>query len=668
MKKILLISLAFMIGLATMAQRPQIRNGVFVKDVKKAQIVTNEPASPNSISPVKTKFPGLKNAGNTNIVTVLDMGTSANVLGYSGGTRTMVWADNDLNTVINFHRMGPATATTPPSISGYLGMDIGVNMGATQADITPNVQCLAATLASSPYYYDASRYPSAAIYNPAGNKDLANAYLAYFAPNFANLVLSGFGGYSYGTVNMVNYADSSKHLRWYDSNPPTYIPDGFTISKSGVAHMLDGGTQVIDLTYIDSVVYGRGIWNTATTDYDYTFQTLAFPCVESYNATDTKIADSPDGNTMWMSVLTSLVGATPLVSTSFFPALRKSTDGGLTWSDPIAIQLDGPDGIATIKNTYSQYFINNFFADPIPTRDEIPYTTAFDHSLTVDKWGNPHIGVVIGVASSSTLWAITSGVDSCLNAYDIYSLDDGATWLAVHLGSLTTFRGTWATYTSDNRLYASRTPDGEKLFFTWNDTKIEGETNNQNPEVYARGFDLVNNKLTADDAGAAQPDNVTFLSDITTEAYWQCTAPTVFTANNKYTLPICTQWFVDAALDSKFKYIPDFWYVDADFTVSVDNPPFPVGIDQKNNDLASVSVYPNPVKDVAKVSLNLKQNANVSVGLTNLVGQQILSLNKGNMTTGLQQFSIDASSLSSGVYFLTVRVNGQKFTQKMIVE
>jgi len=664
MKKILLISLAFMIGLATIAQGPRVKDGVFVKNVKKAQIVTNEPATPSSIAPVKTKFSGLKNAGNTNIVTILDMGTSANVLGYSGGTRTMVWADNDLNTVINFHRMGPGA--TPPSFSGYLGMDIGVNMGATQADITPNVQCLAATLAASPYYYDASRYPSAAIYNPAGNKDLANAYLAYFAPNFANLELSGFGGYSYGTVNMVNYADSSKHLRWYDSNPPTYIPDGFTVSSAGVAYMLDGGTQVIDLSYIDSIVYGRGVWNAATTDFDYTLQTIPMPCVASYTATDNKIAAAPDGNTMWLSSLTNLPEASPLLDSSFAPVLRKSTDGGLTWGPNIPIQLDGPNGIATIKNTFSQYFINNFFAEPIPTRDEIPYTTAFDHSLTVDKWGNPHIGVVVGVAPGG--WNISTGVDSCLNAYDIYSLDDGATWLAVHLGSISTFRGDWATYTSDNRMYASRTPEGDKLFFTWNDTKIEGVTDNQNPDVYARGFDLVNNKLTADEGGIAQPDNVTFLSDITTEAYFQCTSPTVFTANSKYTLPICTQWFVDGAGSSTFKYIPDFFYTDADFTVSVDNPPFPVGIDQKNNDLAAITVYPNPVKDVAKVSMNLKQNANVSVDLTNLVGQQILSLNKGYMTTGLQQFSIDASSLSSGVYFLTVRVNGQKFTQKLIVE
>ena len=81
-----------------------------------------------------------------------------------------------------------------------------------------------------------------------------------------------------------------------------------------------------------------------------------------------------------------------------------------------------------------------------------------------------------------------------------------------------------------------------------------------------------------------------------------------------------------------------------------------------------MTVYPNPVKDIAKVSVNLKQSANVSVELTNLVGQQVMSLNKGNMSAGSQQFTIDASSLTSGVYFITVKVNGEKYTQKLIVE
>ena len=668
MKKILLISLAFMIGLAVVAQKPQVKQGIYLKNFKKEQRVTKEAVEATSVSPVKAKNSGLKNGANTNIVTVLTLGTSANVLGYSSGTRPMVWADDDLNCVINFHRAGPGA--TPPSLSGYYAMDLGVSMGAAQTNWTNQILATSATMAASPYYYDASRYPCAAIYNPTGNSSMANAYCAFFGPNFANLVVSGFGGYTNGRINLVNHADTTKNLRWYAPPPYTYIPDGFWVTGNGVAHMVDGDNNVESgsVVYEGNIIYGRGVWNGTTKDFDYTYTTIPFPTVDNQNVADNKIAASPDGQKVWMSVLGELVGSTPLVDSAYAPILRKSTDGGLTWSAPIVVQLDGPNGIAAIKNHFSDYFIANFFAPPLPTRDQIPYTCAFDHSLSVDKWGNPHIGAVVGYAPGGG--SISTGVDSLLNVYDIYSVNDGATWQAVFMGTLKTFRGTWATYTSDNRTYTSRTKNGDKMFFTWNDTRIDGEANNQNPEVYARGFDLITNKITADasSGGADQPNNVTFLSDITQEAYWQCTSPIVFTDNSKFTLPICTQWFADAALDATFKYIPDFSYVQADFSIPTNAAPCPIGIGEKTNAIASVSVYPNPVKDIATVSLTLNQSSNVTVGVTNLVGQQVMSLNKGSMSAGTTQFNLDASNLTSGVYFVTVLVNGQKFTQKMVVK
>ena len=663
MKKILLLSLAFMIGLAVVAQKPQVKSGVFVRNFKKDQRVTIEPVEKTTSSIFTSKHSGLKNA---NIVTVLDLGTSANCLGYSGGSRTMVCADDDLNCVINFHRAGPGA--TPPSLSGYYAMDLGLNMGASQSDWTSQILATSATMVSSPYYYDASRYPNAYLFNPAGNTTLAGAYCAFFGPNFANMVVSGFGGYTNGRINLVDHADTTKNIVWYAPPPYTYTPDGFAVTRNGIAHMLDGDDNVESgsVVYQGNLIYGRGVWNTTTKDFDYTYVLIPTPTVDNQGVADNKVAVSPDGQIVWMSALCQLVGSTPLVDSSYAPVLRKSLDGGLTWSAPIVIQLDGPGGIAAIKNHFSDYFIQNFFVAPFPTRDEIPYTTAFDHNLSVDKWGNPHIGVVIGYAPGGG--SISTGVDSLLNVYDIYTVNRGTSWQAVFLGTLKTFRGTWSTYTSDNRVYVSRNTLGDKMFFTWNDTRIDGETNNQNPDVYARGFDLITNMITADN-GVNSPNNVTFLCDITQEAYFQSASPIVFTDNNKFTIPICTQATIDAfATDTKFKYISDFSYVQGDFTVPVLNPPCPVGIDQKNNEIAAVSLYPNPVKDIAKVSVTLKQSANVTIEVTSLVGQQVMSMNKGNMSAGAQIFNLDVNNLSSGVYFVTVNVGSQKFIQKMIVK
>jgi hypothetical protein len=480
-------------------------------------------------------------------------------------------------------------------------------------------------------------------------------------------VVSGFGGYSYGTVNLANPADSTKHLRWYAPPPYTYIPSGFTIAGN-IAHMVDidinaeSGSEV----YQDGLIYGRGVWNPTTNDFDYTFTQLPVPCVDSYTCADAKIAASADGQTLYITALTNLVGSTPLSDSSYSIAWSKSSDGGLTWSDPVAIQLDGPYGIDGIKNAYSEYFIENFFVGPpYPSRDEIPYTTAFDHSTTVDKWGNLHIGVAVGYAPGG--YSISTGVDSLINVFDIYTCDEGTTWFAVKLGALKTFRGTWATYTSDNRVYASRNKAGDKVFFTYNDTRVDGEANNQNPNVLARGFDLIYYKLTSV-AGVDEPSNVTWLSDIMNEAYWQCAAPIVFTDNNKYTIPIAVQWFTDAASSSTFKYIPDFSYVDSDFNVNTGNAPCWVGMKENEKDPGYLTVYPVPVKDLATISLTVKQNANVTITVNDLLGKQVMTVNIGVMPAGKQEFTLDASRLKSGIYFVTVVVDGESFTQKMVVE
>ncbi|MFZ4521086.1 MAG: T9SS type A sorting domain-containing protein [Bacteroidales bacterium] len=659
--------LIVMVGCTAIAQFPQIKSGVFVRNYHKEEPVIRDPVEKINLSPVSSVHPAKdKNVG-TSTVTVLDLGTSANLAGYTLGTRTMLWADDNLKVVANIHRLGPGT--TPPALYGYLGMDLGVNMGKTQADWTTQIQVQAATLAASPSYYDASGYPSAGIYNPAGNTSLANAFLTWFAPNHANLIVpANYGGYGYGTANLANHTDTTKHIRWYDGHPYTWLPSGFTISSTGVVHMVDGeydmesGTPV----YKDSIIYGRGVWNAATHDFDYTFRTLAFPCVGSYGISDCKIACSPDGNTVWMSVLTNFAGATPLRDSTWFPVLRKSSDGGLTWGDPIVVQLDGPGGIEAIKNHYSDYFILNLFAGPPwPSRDEIPYTTAFDHSLCVDKWGAFHIGVAVGYAPGG--YQIATGIDSLINVFDLVYCTVNYHFTAVHLGTLKTLRGTWGNYTCDNRVYISRNKAGDKVFVTWNDTRVEGELNNQDPDVYARGFDVSGSKLTTPDPGT-DASNVTSLSAIAREAYYQCTSPTVFTDGNKYTLPICTQWFNDANADSRFKYVEGFSFTQFNFTISM--WPSLCGFigGQQPHDPIVVNVYPNPVDEVVRIRLNLEDASLVSFTLNDLLGHEVLSVNERRIDPGNQELSADVSALSPGIYFLAIRINERLVTRKIVVE
>jgi len=45
-----------------------------------------------------------------------------------------------------------------------------------------------------------------------------------------------------------------------------------------------------------------------------------------------------------------------------------------------------------------------------------------------------------------------------------------------------------------------------------------------------------------------------------------------------------------------------------------------------------------------------------------------MTIDKGTIASGAHQFTIDASQLSTGIYFYSVTINGQTTTHKMIAE
>jgi len=509
---------------------------------------------------------------------VITLGTSANGLGYgvNGGQRTMVWADDNLKTVINFHRMGPGT--TPPSLSGYLAADIGTTLGQSLVNWTNNRQVYAATLNSGgTYYADAARYPQAALYNPLGNTDPSNAYIGYFAANLSD-VTNTWGGYSRGIQNLVNQADSTKHLIWNSPHPNHYIPDGFTISQQGIALSVDVAFNQSDFLYYDTLILNRGTWNAASRDFTYAESYLFLFSDNDQKPKTPRVAFSPDGQTAWIVALVNNWEATQTGAyKNYYPVLFKSVNAGLTWSGPYSIQLDGPNGINGIKTLLSDYRIQQLFSSPYPTRDQIGYTTAYDCDLAVDKWGNPHIGVVVGLTESDYT---ISNSDSCFAVFDIYSTNGGGSWQGQNLGHLKKFRGNFGGSSEDNRVNVATSMDGKKMFFTWLDTQVPWSTDNSQPDIFARGFDLVTNKLTGINISGNcvnLPNNVTEPTPYAHNAPFECTSHYVFTSAGDWIIPIVFEELTgnDINMPVTFKYIPDFKYSANDFCIDVTNPSIP---------------------------------------------------------------------------------------------
>ncbi len=67
--------------------------------------------------------------------------------------------------------------------------------------------------------------------------------------------------------------------------------------------------------------------------------------------------------------------------------------------------------------------------------------------------------------------------------------------------------------------------------------------------------------------------------------------------------------------------------------------------------------YPNPAIQSTQFGVRLEQAANVSVAVTNLIGQTIKRQDMGMMNSGNNLITLDVSDLTGGIYFYSVQVN-----------
>jgi parallel beta-helix repeat protein len=76
-------------------------------------------------------------------------------------------------------------------------------------------------------------------------------------------------------------------------------------------------------------------------------------------------------------------------------------------------------------------------------------------------------------------------------------------------------------------------------------------------------------------------------------------------------------------------------------------------------EFAFLHVYPNPFNGSATVSVSLPTAGELTVGVYNTVGQRVMILHEGIQPAGTHSFSINASPLASGQYFVQAAVPGE---------
>ena len=94
-----------------------------------------------------------------------------------------------------------------------------------------------------------------------------------------------------------------------------------------------------------------------------------------------------------------------------------------------------------------------------------------------------------------------------------------------------------------------------------------------------------------------------------------------------------------------------------------------VEIEKENNELPEEFTlyqnYPNPFNPKTKIKFSISEAAHVELNIYNILGQLVTSLVNQEMSAGNYIVDFNASNLSSGIYFYTMKAGSQAFAKKM---
>lgn len=91
----------------------------------------------------------------------------------------------------------------------------------------------------------------------------------------------------------------------------------------------------------------------------------------------------------------------------------------------------------------------------------------------------------------------------------------------------------------------------------------------------------------------------------------------------------------------------------------------PASINEVENNFG-LNVYPNPANTSATISMELTNEADVAINVSDLAGKVVYSNTLGKVN-GAQKVTVNTDSLTSGVYMVSVTVDGAVSTQKLVV-
>ena len=77
--------------------------------------------------------------------------------------------------------------------------------------------------------------------------------------------------------------------------------------------------------------------------------------------------------------------------------------------------------------------------------------------------------------------------------------------------------------------------------------------------------------------------------------------------------------------------------------------------------------YPNPFNPETKIKFDLPESVKVKIELYNILGQYVVTLLNTRKSAGSYEINLDASQLTSGMYFYTIQTDNFSKVKKMLL-
>jgi hypothetical protein len=101
--------------------------------------------------------------------------------------------------------------------------------------------------------------------------------------------------------------------------------------------------------------------------------------------------------------------------------------------------------------------------------------------------------------------------------------------------------------------------------------------------------------------------------------------------------------------------------------IYVDNINISPSAIEENANVASLNIFPNPANENTTVNFGLKDATDVSITLTNSIGQVLSTESLGNTVAGDHYYDLNTSELSNGIYFITITTSEGSVSHRIAV-